>query len=146
LNDSDAISENDWHTIFTVREAVSKQLEHLRSQGKIGSSLNAEVTIYCQGDVFNSLEKLATELRFALITSETNLKYIKQNSELQASDSVVLAEGFDDVWISAYVSEHQKCTRCWHHRADVGQYIQHPELCGRCISNIDAEGEVRHYA
>lgn len=141
LDASDKLSENDWDTIFSVREAVSKQLEQLRNDGKIGSSLNAEVSLYCQGEHYHALAKLEQELRFALITSEAHL----YESESVAEGSV-LADGFDNIWIKVSASEHEKCTRCWHHRADVGSHSEHPELCGRCIENIDGAGEARHYA
>ncbi|MFS1703674.1 zinc finger domain-containing protein, partial [Alteromonas sp. AMM-1] len=35
---------------------------------------------------------------------------------------------------------------CWHHREDVGTHAGHEELCGRCVTNVDGDGEVRHYA
>ena len=38
-----------------------------------------------------------------------------------------------------------KCVRCWHYRADVGAHAGHPELCGRCVSNIDGAGEDRRW-
>ena len=38
-----------------------------------------------------------------------------------------------------------KCVRCWHHRPDVGTHASHPELCGRCVANVDGPGEVRHW-
>jgi isoleucyl-tRNA synthetase len=43
-------------------------------------------------------------------------------------------------------AEHEKCDRCWHHREDVGKDETHPLLCGRCIDNIEGEGEVRKFA
>jgi len=43
-------------------------------------------------------------------------------------------------------SEHQKCVRCWHHRADVASHDEHPELCGRCVENIAGDGEQRAFA
>ena len=48
--------------------------------------------------------------------------------------------------IEAAVSEHDKCVRCWHHRADVGTHAEHPELCGRCVDNVSGDGEQRRYA
>ncbi len=39
----------------------------------------------------------------------------------------------------------EKCVRCWHHREDVGSHAEHPELCGRCVENIAATGESRHF-
>ena len=41
---------------------------------------------------------------------------------------------------------HAKCGRCWHHLPDVGAHAEHPEICGRCVENIEGAGEVRHYA
>jgi isoleucyl-tRNA synthetase len=43
-------------------------------------------------------------------------------------------------------SVHKKCVRCWHHRYDIGEHATHPELCGRCVDNIDGDGEVRQFA
>ncbi|NCZ80411.1 MAG: hypothetical protein EBY91_07195, partial [Burkholderiaceae bacterium] len=43
-------------------------------------------------------------------------------------------------------SVYQKCARCWHHTVDVGSDPNHPDLCGRCISNLDGAGELRQYA
>jgi isoleucyl-tRNA synthetase len=38
---------------------------------------------------------------------------------------------------------HAKCERCWHVREDVGADAEHPEICGRCVSNLHGEGETR---
>jgi isoleucyl-tRNA synthetase len=43
-------------------------------------------------------------------------------------------------------SEAEKCERCWHRRDDIGSVAEHPTLCGRCVTNVAGEGEVRHYA
>ena len=48
--------------------------------------------------------------------------------------------------IGVSASAHGKCVRCWHHREDVGASSTHPELCGRCIENVDGAGEQRKYA
>ena len=52
----------------------------------------------------------------------------------------------DGLWILVRPSEHAKCVRCWHHREDVGMNTAHPELCGRCVENVDGSGEQRRYA
>jgi len=39
-----------------------------------------------------------------------------------------------------------KCVRCWHKRADVGSEAAHPELCARCVVNLDGAGETRRFA
>ena len=48
--------------------------------------------------------------------------------------------------IAVKPTEGTKCERCWHHTDDVGTIEEHAELCGRCVSNVDGEGESRHFA
>ena len=43
-------------------------------------------------------------------------------------------------------SDAAKCARCWHLRADVGSHAAHPDICGRCVENIEGAGEVRKHA
>ena len=120
-----------WNSVFTIREAVSKELETLRNAGTIGSSLDAEVEIYCNETLYKQLSFLGDELRFMLITS---------------SAQIHLSTDTEDFELKIKASEHTKCVRCWHHREDVGTNTDHPELCGRCVENVIGEGEQRHYA
>ncbi len=148
LSDNEALSASDWEKIFAVRIATSKQLEMLRKDGSIGSSLNAEVTIFASGDTFEALDKLGDELRFVLITSEAK---VEQTNSQPENSMVAEGENISNVWLSVKASDSEKCVRCWHHRDDVGENTDHPELCGRCIENVEAisgsgDGEVRRYA
>jgi isoleucyl-tRNA synthetase len=120
-----------WRQIREVRGEVSKVLEELRTQGKIGSSLQAEVEIRASGARYEVLAALEDDLRFVLICSKTVL--------VRASDSGAEA-------IIAAPSAHAKCARCWHWREDVGSHAEHPELCGRCVSNLFGPGEPREFA
>ena len=104
---------------------VTKALEELRVEGKIGSSLQAEVTLYADGEKFDLLASLGDDLRFVLIASQARV--VKSGEEK----------------IECAPLEHAKCERCWHVRADVGADPAHPELCGRCVSNLHGEGETR---
>jgi len=49
----------------------------------------------------------------------------------------------DNEQVIATPLDHAKCERCWHVRDDVGADPAHPGLCGRCVSNLHGEGEVR---
>jgi len=141
LDDNEALSETDWASIFEVRIAVSKQLEQLRKDASIGSSLDADVTVYTSGITFEALNKLDEELRFVLITSGAKVENIENKPE-----DAVKAEGLNNVWLSVKASEAQKCVRCWHHQESVGSHADHPELCERCVENVVGEGEARKYA
>ena len=70
--------ENFWGIIIPVRDEINKQLEKLRVDKVIGSSLDAEVDLYCSDDINSQLEKLGDELRFVMITSYTRLHNINE--------------------------------------------------------------------
>ncbi|WP_417766232.1 isoleucine--tRNA ligase [Spongiibacter tropicus] len=128
-----------WRRVQAVKTAVNKVLENARNEGVVGGSLQAEVTLFCSEELIDTLAKLGDELRFVLITSAAMLAPISASNEAATTD-------VDGLEVRVRASEGMKCTRCWHHRDDVGQSLEHPELCFRCIDNVDGDGEVRHYA
>ena len=142
LDESVEMNSAYWEQLIAVRSAVSKQLEQLRNDKVIKGSLTAEVTLYCDDALFNNLNALQDELRFVLITSDATLKPLSDKT-----DHAIQSE-LAGLWISAGATDKAKCARCWHHREEVGQIAEHPELCQRCVDNIDenGEGEVRHFA
>ncbi|NWL79222.1 isoleucine--tRNA ligase [Pseudomonas taiwanensis] len=129
-----------WEQVMAVKASVNKELENLRSNKAIGGNLQAEVTLFAEDALVASLAKLGNELRFVLITSAADVQPLA-NAPADAVDTEVAG-----LKLKIHKSVHTKCGRCWHHRADVGQFVKHPELCGRCVDNIDGAGEVRHYA
>ena len=131
-----------WENFAEVRTAVSKELEKLRVDGTIGSSLDAEVTLYCGSEIYEKLSALDNELRFALITSEATV--LRDTEKSADAVHVTLTTG-DELWVQTVASTYDKCTRCWHHRDDVGSNSEHPELCGRCVENVDGAGETRRF-
>ncbi len=143
LDSNDTMNMDFWLRVLETRGAVSKQLEALRASNQIGSSLDAEVTLYCNGSLQSDLNKLEDELRFVLITSEAGTQSPEAASE--GSSTVKLDSG-ETLRIYARASAHEKCIRCWHHRADVGTHSEHPELCGRCVDNVSGSGEQRRFA
>ena len=134
--------ENFWGIIIPVRDEINKQLEKLRVDKVIGSSLDAEVDLYCSDDINSQLEKLGDELRFVMITSYTRLHNINE----KPVEAIESAYPGGQLFIHAKASSHPKCVRCWHHREEIGHDEEHPELCDRCIENVDGEGETRQFA
>jgi isoleucyl-tRNA synthetase len=120
-----------WSTIRAWRGDVMRSLEALRSDGRIGSSLQAEVEVRASGELHDILASLGDDLKFVLITSRATLA---QGAEGQAPEIVVLP------------SAHAKCERCWHWREDVGAHDEHPGVCGRCVQNLTGAGESRRVA
>ena len=129
-----------WAKTRALRDIVTGHLEKLRVNGEIGSSLDAEVTLYCDDEYRNLLAGLDDELRFVLITSSAPVS--------PAAQRPVIATATEEpgIWIVARPSVHAKCIRCWHHREEVGASSEHPQLCGRCIDNVTGPGERRYHA
>ena len=118
-----------WERIRQIRADVMRKIEDLRTAGQVGSSLAAEVDIYAAGEDYALLEQLANDLRFVLLVSRASLH--------QSNDALR---------IEVTATQAPKCERCWHHSTDVGQTSTHPQLCGRCITNLDGVGELREHA
>ncbi len=120
-----------WAKLRGIRSEVAKQMEESRTQGKIGSSLQAEVLIRASGEKLALLQSLGDDLRFVLITSQATVAAV----ESAADEAVIVTP-----------SAQAKCERCWHYRADVGTHVEHPGICGRCVENLSGAGEVRLHA
>jgi isoleucyl-tRNA synthetase len=114
--------------IRVIRDEVNKAIEALRAEGKVGSSLQAEVQLIVPADDYALLSSLGQDVRFIFITSAINLT----------------AGGALSVSVNS--SKHTKCERCWHYVEDVGNHAEHPTICGRCVSNLFGEGENRTHA
>ncbi len=117
-----------WARIRAVRDVANKQIEALRTEGKVGSSLQAVLAIGADAADHALLAALGDDLRFVTITSQAMLEHAAELS------------------VSVAPSTDPKCERCWHYRADVGIDPAHPTICGRCTSNLFGSGEVRTIA
>ena len=125
--------------ILQAKEAINKVIEDQRNQGNVKGSLEADIEVFADAELMKSLAKLGDELRFVTITSKATLSSLADGNDAEQS----LMAGLK---VSLKRSEANKCVRCWHFIDDVGSNDQHPEVCGRCISNISGAGEARHYA
>ena len=129
-----------WERVLEVRAAVSRHLEPLRNEKVIGANLDAEIDLYAPEPLRTELERLGDELRFILITSEVRV-HPAEAAPAEAAEAVL--EDGTRLRIAAAASAHAKCPRCWHRRPDVGADSRHPELCGRCVENVEGGGETR---
>jgi len=141
LDAHSALSPEQWDAVVQTRNAVTKSLEGLRADNKIGGGLDAAVTLYCDGALAEILAKLGDELRFVFITSDAQLKPLEQKPD----DLEVGKINDSSLAVGAVKTEHEKCARCWHRREDVGSNAEHSELCSRCISNAFGDGEKREF-
>jgi len=140
LAPDEAMGRGFWQQVMAVRNAVNKAMEVQRAAGSLRGSLDAQVTLYCSPALLDTLSGLGGELRFVLITSAATLR------PLDAADADAAETELPDLRLKIATTEEEKCERCWHRTADVGKHAAHPTLCGRCVENVDGDGERRQFA
>ena len=140
IADDASMGRGYWQQLMAVRDAVNKEMEAKRAAGELRGSLDAEVTLYASGELREQLEALGDELRFVLITSGARVLQLSESAE---SSAVTEVEGLK---LEIAISDAEKCERCWHRSEDIGQFTAHPTLCGRCVENVDGDGEQRNFA
>ena len=130
-----------WADLLAIREAASRVLEGMRKAEQIGAALEAKLVIHADAAIQSRYAEVADELRFFFITSDFTLT----PSAPRADDVAKVELEGAEAGISASVSNAAKCVRCWHRRDDVGSHAEHPELCSRCVSNVEGPGENRRW-
>ncbi|MGY5746798.1 isoleucine--tRNA ligase [Vibrio antiquarius] len=140
LAEGEELNNEFWAEIQAVRGAVNKLLEDARKEKTIGGALQAEVTLFADDALAAKINKLEDELRFVLLTSAATVKPLGEKTDAaQATD-------IEGLFVEVAAAEGEKCDRCWHHTPDVGTIEGHEKICGRCVSNVEGEGEVRKFA
>ncbi|NAX08730.1 isoleucine--tRNA ligase, partial [Vibrio sp. V40_P2S30T141] len=140
LDESETFNNAFWNDIQHVRGAVNKLLENARNEKVIGGSLQAQVTLFVDDALAAKLKRLHNELRFVLLTSKAEVKSLSEKSALAQATEI------NGLWVEVSKVDAEKCERCWHHTDDVGTIAGHETICGRCVSNIDGDGEQRQFA
>lgn len=140
LDSSEAMNDNFWADLLAVRGEVNKVLEQARTDKLIGGSLEASVTLYADSALAAKLNSLGDELRFALLTSQASVADIATAPE-DAKDSELKG-----LKITFSKAAGEKCPRCWHYASDIGAVAEQPEICGRCVTNVAGNGELRKFA
>ena len=117
-----------WNDLINLKDEVNKNIEILREEGSIGSSLDAEVHITFSENDFLKFSRFGEELKFLFLVSNVSLSVSDKDS--------------DQPKIDIKVSIDEKCERCWHHVANLSDH-EGNKICSRCISNLSFPGEER---
>ncbi|MCA1980331.1 MAG: isoleucine--tRNA ligase [Calditerrivibrio sp.] len=112
-----------------IKKDVNKALEIARVGKLIGHPLDAKVELYLT-DKDLEICSLDEGLEKLFIVSELYVKHFND-----ASGDIYCSES-GDIKVKVYVSENQKCERCWVRSSTVGKNSEHPTLCNRCVENI----------
>jgi isoleucyl-tRNA synthetase len=137
---AERVSPIDWASLIALKADVARELERLRAAGSIGSSLEAEVTVFVPETLAPRFHVMRDELRFLLITGQAEVAMTAAIPESAVKSSQ------EDLWIEVKPSSHPKCVRCYQLRSDVGSNPNHPEICSRCALNVEGPGEERRFA
>ncbi len=118
-----------WDCIHNLREDVQKALELARSEKIIGSSLDAKVTLYADGEAYEFIKSSLEELKAIFIVSDIEV--------LSEGEGKFKAEKVKDLSLTITHADGEKCERCWIYSDTVGKNEQHPTLCARCASILE---------
>lgn len=124
----DATLEEDFAKILKAREIVTKAIEPLRADKKVGSSLEVAVYVKTTGDAMTVLNANGAELNNIFITSQAFL--------CDEAPEGALNEYSEDeftVWVTQAHGE--KCERCWKYRK-LGEQTGHETICSECYEAI----------
>ncbi|MDO4731081.1 MAG: isoleucine--tRNA ligase [Clostridia bacterium] len=120
-----------WDRVISVRDDVKKALEIARKNKEIGKSLEAEVTLYCDDELYKILKDSQDDLAMIFIVSKVNV--------LKDGQGKFKAEYNKELSIDVKKAQGGKCERCWIHSDTVGQDEEHKTLCKRCAAIIKGE-------
>ena len=113
-----------WTTLRSFRAMASEQIEPLRRNKLIGSSLEAQLVFEMDGSSDDKdFSKLMTSVDFAELAIVASIKI----SEFGKPEHKV-SEGSETKFIVTKTTHH-KCGRCWRHLPEV---TEDGALCGRC--------------
>jgi isoleucyl-tRNA synthetase len=139
-DDTGSLDHAEWSRVIAARDALNRELEVQRNEGALKGGLDAGVTLYCDDELAALLGRLGAELRFVMITSEATVASLDE-APAEAADTAV--PGLKLLVTRCY---HPKCERCYLRCADVGQHAGHETICGRCVDNVEGDGEQREIA
>ena len=131
-----ALSDADkakWAAVMALRTDVNKALELARNEKKIGKSLEAQVTLYFDGEARALWEK---ELGSFDAADLADLCIVSHVDAVLGSGTGYAGEAIEGLTVAVESAEGEKCGRCWKHDAGVNA----DGLCPRCAAVLKQEG------
>ena len=113
-----------WDKIHRIRNDVKKALEIARKEKVIGASLDAGVTLYCGGGLYDFAKSAELDLLTALIVSHLEVRN-EGKGDFQGEEVPELS-------VTVAHAQGLKCARCWCYSETVGSDPAHPDICERC--------------
>ncbi len=118
--------EEDFTKILKTREVVTRAIEPLRADKKVGSSL--EVGVYVKSEDSAVLKANENDLADIFITSQA---YITDSAPSEVLNEYT--ENGITVWVVK--AEGEKCERCWKYRK-LGEHSGYETICSDCYEAV----------
>ena len=103
-----------WNRIFEIKESFAKDVEAARADKKIGSALDAKITIYTTGEEYDFVKNNQKEIALVAIVSELEVE--------KSDEKKVVVEKASGV----------KCPRCWTYANEFSD----EGICMKCYKNM----------
>jgi isoleucyl-tRNA synthetase len=123
--DNEAI-EMKWTKLIKVKDVVSKKLEVARANKEIGTSLEAKVILFAEGEQYDFLKGKEDLLKDIFIVSQVEINNNRRNEDEEV-----------DLGVKVTKADGEKCERCWSYSPTVGANKLHPTLCSKCVQNLN---------
>jgi isoleucyl-tRNA synthetase len=118
-----------WEYLREVRGEVNRVLESARTGKLIGAPLEAKVLLVASDATQHDyLASLNDELRYLFIVSQAELV-----DSLPTADFIGEGAGLQ---IAVVKADGDKCPRCWNYSTHIGESVEHPHICNRCVGAI----------
>ena len=127
-----------WTRLLDLRNAVNGELEKLRQNKIVGTSLEAVVTLTADGDLARLLETYRDVLPMLFITSAVTLATDALVSNVEDADGTVYREPAGTARIQVSRVSAAKCPRCWRWvrpdavAMDKAEADAETDVCDRC--------------
>ncbi|OCN03274.1 isoleucine--tRNA ligase [Clostridium sp. W14A] len=118
-----------WDRIHQIRDEVKKALEIARKDKTIGAPLDAEVQLYCTGELYDFVKSAEDELKTVLIVSGVEV--------FSDGSGTFQGEELPELSVSVAHAHGEKCARCWCYSDSVGTDPEHPDICARCAKALE---------
>ena len=118
-----------WGKIRDLRRVVTGALELERAEKRIGSSMQANPTVYAAADYIDAMKGL--DLAEIAITSDAEL------IEGDVPEAAFTIDDVKGVGVVSALADGKKCVRCYKVLPEVGTVAGHEEVCVRCAEAAD---------
>ena len=127
-----------WRRLLGVRDAVNAEIERLRRQKVIGTSLEAGVTLRARGATAELLGRYEDLLPALFITSQVTVENdphvaLDDDGETRAGR---WTEAGGAVTVDVAPAPGRKCPRCWRYVERLASEAAAPGVCGRCAEAL----------